>query len=591
MRPIYNKPVTPRPKSETSKSALRIQSLLQQAVDLHQKGAFKEAADLYEHVLSIERNNFEAIHLLGLIAYQTHNAQKGVEWMRRALNINPRSIACLVNLGLAEHATGDLGNATQRYLSALKIKRDFAQAHYNLANVYKDQKNWSAAILSYEAALSLKPDYWEAQLNLANVFESTNQFERALDSLNKVLFINPYIAKAYNNRGNVNKKLENWLDANKDYDVSIQLDQSYIDVYVNKGNLLKDLGYWGPANEAYSCCLKINPQHPKAIWNKSLLNLILGDFIQGWQGYEARWNPANAEELNLILNQLEGVKINREWRGGGEIKGKKLLLYAEQGLGDSIQFVRFVPQLMEMGAVVYLVVQSQLIELFKQIKGVSLLLAMGAQLPEYDLSCPLMSLPLVLKINTEEQFDRSPYIRSDPRKVEQWETRLAQIRPRPQFEHSEKRSSLRIGVAWRGNAVHANDKYRSLPYADFIECLPGEAHYISLQKDVSEAEKGLLLQDNILIDCTENLTDFSETAALCATLDLVICVDTSVAHLAAAMGKEVWVLLPFSPDWRWMINRKDSPWYGKVTLFRQTIWGDWSGVLKLVKQTLTQKMV
>lgn len=591
MRPIYNKPAVQHTKAAASKTTPRVQNLLKEAVDLHQKGALSEALALYKSVLSIESKNFEALHLSGLIAYQTKNPAKGVELMGQALKINPQSLACMVNLGLAEHATGDLVSASGIYQKALTLKKDFAQAHYNLANVYKDQSNWEAAIAGYEKAICLQPDYTEALLNLANVLETCQRLEVARLYLNRVLFINPYLSRAYNNRGNINKKLERWRDALNDYDTSIQLDQEYIDVYVNKGNLLKDLGYWEAADGCYTKGLQLDPHHPKAVWNKSLLNLLFGNFEQGWIGYETRWSAENAQALNLNLKEQLKVNSIREWRGSESINGKRLLIYAEQGLGDSIQFVRFIPRLVSMGAFVYLVVQRPLLALFAQVKGVSQLSAMDEELPECELSCPLMSLPLALGVLGEQSFEKSAYLIADSIKTLDWQQRI-----------SESRACAKpflVGIAWRGSIYHAGDKYRSLTYELFMnglrdcfkEFLPTELSCVNLQKDLSIVERSSVKEDRFVMDHSELLTDFSQTAALCSQLDLIICVDTSVAHLAAAMGKEVWILLPFSPDWRWMLNKEDSVWYEKVRLYRQSTLNDWTEPLRKVKVDLRERII
>jgi len=590
MRPIYNKPAVQHPKSAASKTTLRVQGLLKEAVDLHQKGALDEALALYKSVLSIESKNFEALHLSGLIAYQTQNPAKGVELMGQALKINPQSLACMVNLGLAEHATGDLASASSRYQKALSLKKDFAQAHYNLANVYKDQSNWQAAIVGYENAISLKPDYTEALVNLANVLEVCQRLENARLCLNRVLFINPYLSRAYNNRGNVNKKLERWRDAVNDYDTSIQLDQEYTDAYVNKANLLKDLGYWEAADTCYTKSLQLDPNHSKAVWNKSLLNLLLGHFEQGWIGYEARWRAENAQALNLNQNAQLLVNPCRQWRGLEPIRGKRLLVFAEQGLGDSIQFVRFIPRLETMGAIVYLVVQRPLLALFAQVTGVSQLSAMDEELPECELCCPLMSLPLALGALGEQSFEKTAYLVADSIKTLEWQQRLR--------ESIACAKPFLVGIAWRGSIYHANDKFRSLSYELFMdslkdcfqEFLPTDLLCVNLQKELLENERACIKEDRFVADYSEFLTDFSQTAALCSQLDLIICVDTSVAHLAAAMGQEVWVLLPFSPDWRWQLNKVDSVWYEKVRLYRQSVWNDWTAPLQSVKKDLRDRL-
>ena len=578
MNRIYKKTNTVSTPGIRSKPSLKIHRLLQEAVDLHQKGLFNEALPLYESVLAEDSKNSEALHLSGLIAYQTNNPAKGVKLMQDALKISPQNVACLVNLGLAEHVVGDFKSAEKRYKFAISIRRDFEKVHYNLGNLYKDQNIWDKAIQCYETAITLKPDYWEVYLNLANVLESNQLLENAIRSLNKVLFLSPFQSKAYNNRGNVYKKLEKWRDAINDYDLSIHLDKNYSDVYVNKGNLLKELGYWEPAIACYRRCLEIDKAHPKAIWNMSILSLTFGDFTKGWQEYETRWLKENEAALNLKV--LKGLHINKgqEWRGLENISGKRILLYAEQGLGDSIQFVRFIPELLARGANVLLMVQRPLIELFKQFKHVSHLLATEDPIPNYDFCCPLMSLPLALELNKESDYVYSPYLHADENKTERWAKKLNCI------------SGPKVGVVWRGSVVHANDRQRSLSFQTFKECLPSDHLFVSLQKEVSDEDLTVIKQNGNILDFSQDLTDFSETAALCANLDLIICVDTSVAHLAGAIGKEVWLLIPFIPDWRWMLGRQDSPWYANLSLYRQRVWGEWSNPLEQVKIDLVQKL-
>jgi len=349
-------------------------------------------------------------------------------------------------------------------------------------------------------------------------------------------------------------------------------------VYVNKGNLLKELGHWDNASACYRRCIELNPIHPKGLWNQSLLRLMLGQFEQGWVDYEARWSKENVEALNLGMNNSFEIDLQKQWRGNEDVNGKRLLLYAEQGIGDSIQFVRFVPHLINMGAVVILMVQKPLVKLFNQIKGLDLILELGEQAPTYDFACPLMSLPLALRINREEDFQKAPYLKANSLQTEKWKNRLGHIQ------------GLRVGVAWRGSSFHANDKFRSIDYELFKRCIPMGARCLSLQKEVSNWEQQMVQSDRRVEDYTRELNDLSDTAGLCENLDLVICVDTSVAHLASALGKEVWILVPFSTDWRWMINRDDSPWYEKVTLYRQHSIGDWSGVLNKIKSEWDQRL-
>lgn len=561
----------------------RVQNLLKSAVDLHQRGALAQALEIYNCVLASEPKNFEALHLSGLIAYQTKNYPLGVKLMRQALGVNPKSVACLVNLGLAEHATADYEGAIGRYNCALKLQPQFAAAYYNRGNVYKDLGLWDQSVCDYQNAIEIKPDYWEALLNLAVVLESNKYWIPSLQILNRVLQINPHCIKAYNNRGNIHKGLERWRDALADYETCIKLDQSYVDAYINKANLLKDLAYFEQANEVYKMALTLEPQNPRALWNQSLQSLLRGDFSEGWKNYEARWSPDNAGKLNPYLSKLPHIANIEQWRGEQDLSDKRLLIYAEQGLGDSIQFARFVPDLARVCAFVYVAVQPSLVKLFENSKlfidlsQTVKVLSLAESLVDCDFACPLMSLGLALSLNNSDLFRPDPYLTFEPGKS---------IRVLESFHKSH---TPRVGLVWRGSHFHANDKYRSIALETFKSCLAPVAEFISLQKDITNEELELLSQEKNVKDGNPLIDDFLDTAVLCTALDLIICVDTSVAHLAAAMGKEVWLLIPVSPDWRWMIGRDDSPWYTNLRLYRQSEIGDWSSVLGRVNRDLISK--
>jgi len=570
------KKFAPSKSSKRGASSLRVQALLKSAVEMHQSGDLDQALAHYTAVLSEEPKNFEALHLSGLIAYQKKNPERGARLMREALKINPNSLACMVNLGLAEHALGNFERAIEKYSAALSVQTFLASAFYNRANAYKEQCKWELALYDYQRALLINPAYWEAYLNLGLVLEQFANWGGALISLKRVIAINPFCMKAYNNRGNIYKKTEQWIPALSDYDMCLKFDQRYVDAYINKANLLKDLGYYEQASLLYTQALSLEPDNAKVLWNKSLLSLLQENFEEGWKNYEKRWSPENTAQLNPYLSKMPEITAHLQWRGEQTLRGKKLLIYAEQGLGDSIQFVRFVPFLAELGATVYLAVQAPLFELFKCIQGVHQLLVLGHALPEIDLACPLMSLPLALGLTSAEQFESEPYLEAQELRVLNWLNGLPPQRPR-------------VGVSWRGSKYHAGDKHRSIALSRFKDCLSPVANYVSLQKDVTQDEAILLREEVGALDVAHALKDFSDTAALCKTLDLVICVDTSVAHLAAALGLEVWLLTPFSPDWRWTAQGERSKWYKNLKLYRQSNWGQWDAPLDKVRLDLVDK--
>lgn len=574
-----------------TKFDIRIHKVLNAAIDLHQRGLFSEAFKKYEEVLAVHPKNFEALHLTGLLSYQMGNAAKGAERMKVALSFNPNSIACLVNLGLAEHAIGELENSISRYKRAIELKGDFQQAHFNLANAYRDIGYFDLSINEYLKAIEIDPVYADAYLNLGNVWERTRQWQKALLALSRLIYLRPTHAQAYNNRGNVYKGLMQWAKSAADFDTSIRIDGKYMDAYLNKGNLFKELGYWDQAAQCYNHVLNINSKHATALWNNAILSLTKGDYSAGWRDYELRWAQENKNALRLRLEELLPAYSAVQWRGNEELVGKSILIYPEQGLGDTIQFVRFVPRLKKLGARVILVVQSNLVELCKCVAGVDYIYGLGerakevidirdAPLLHYDFVCPLMSLPLALKIFNENEFIKTPYLFADPDLSEKWSALLG------------AKKTLRIGLSWRGSPYHVNDQYRSTSLSQLMQAIPNGSDCISLQKDITKEEKVFCKEygQGVIREYSELLTDFSETAALCNNLDIIICVDTSIAHLAAALGLEVWLLVSYSSDWRWLIDRVDSPWYERLKIFRQNIWGDWKSVYIKIYENLENKV-
>jgi hypothetical protein len=297
----------------------------------------------------------------------------------------------------------------------------------------------------------------------------------------------------------------------------------------------------------------------------------MGDFDRGWKEYEWRWK--SVQLANSQRNFAQPL-----WLGKESLTGKTILLHSEQGLGDTLQFCRYIKLVSELGARVILEVYKPLSALLTRLDGVAQLVETGGPLPAVEFHCPLLSLPLAFKTGLNTIPARVSYIASNPGKVTEWRARLG------------KRTKPRIGLVWSGRTEHINDRNRSIPLSDLLKSLPNAYQYISLQKEIGQKDKETLGSRADILHFGEQLADFTDTAALCELMDVVISVDTSVAHLAGAMGKAVWILLPFCPDWRWLLDRADSPWYPTATLFRQDVMGDWGGVLRKVQAELLQSL-
>jgi ADP-heptose:LPS heptosyltransferase len=301
----------------------------------------------------------------------------------------------------------------------------------------------------------------------------------------------------------------------------------------------------------------------------SLLHLLTGNFEAGWAGREARWTKAQKVSYPKFTEPM--------WLGGEEVRGKTLLIHVDEGLGDTIQFVRYIPSVAALDARIILVVEQPLQALLSRFPGVSQCLALSAgALPAFDMHCPITNLPLAFGTRLDTIPAEVPYLPlPSAEQTQVWERRLG------------PHDKLRVGLVWAGNAKHTKDHNRSIPLRSFARLLDEtDATFVSLQKDPRPADKSGLLERTDIVDLTLHLNDFVDTAGLVNCLDLIITVDTSVAHLAAALGRPTWVLLPYTPDWRWLLNRDDSPWYPTMRLFRQSENRDWSEVLARARGAL-----
>ena len=367
------------------------------------------------------------------------------------------------------------------------------------------------------------------------------------------------------------------------FDTAIRIKPDYAEAHSNRGNALQDLKRFDEALASYKKAIEIKPDYTVAHHNLSLCHLLLGNFQDGWQEYEWRWKNESATRLQSNRNFPQPL-----WLGEQSLMGKTILLYAEQGLGDTIQFCRYASLVAQLGATVILEVQRPLIKLLQNLEGVSQLVAMGDPLPAFDYQCPLLSLPLAFKTEIESIPNQVPYIKAAPMQVDYWKTKLA------------AHQKLKVGLVWNGGfrpnqpELWSLNARRNIPLAQIAQINIPEINFYSLQKG-EPAESELVQSGNQYWDPSNfynfasELEDFSDTAALIANLDLIISVDTSTAHLAAAMGKPVWLLNRFDTCWRWLLDRKDSPWYPTITLYHQEKMGDWKSVLEKVKGDLRCK--
>ena len=580
-----------------------IDAAINRGLTLHQSGKFAEAQHCYEQVLALQPEHFDALQLLGALSVQIKQYDQAVICLTKALALNPHHAGCYSNRGSAFKALMLLEDALSDYDLAILVKPDYAEAYFNRGNVLQDLQQYDAAMQSYEQAIHIKSNYAEAYYNRGNVLQSLNQFEQSILNYDLAIGFNPNYALAYLNRGNAYKALERLEEALSSYDKAISIHPNNEVSYSNRGNVLKDLGRFTEALSSYDAAIRLKPDYPEAYSNRgltlqalkrldealsdyakairinlhcpeanfnlSLCNLLMGNFNDGWTGYEWRRKNLHASKLAEISHLPEPL-----WLGDGQINGKTILLHAEQGLGDTIQFFRYVSLVAQLGATIILEVQRPLLKLFSPLKGVSQIVAKGDHLPSYDLQCPLLSLPLAFKTELHSIPPAIQCISNSTEKIAFWQGLLGE-KTRP-----------RVGIAWSGNPSHNNDRNRSITLAQLLPYLPDRFEYVCLQKEIRPIDSTPLSSRPDIKFFGDQFIDFCDTAALCELMDLVISVDTSVAHLAGTLNKPTWVLLPYSPDWRWLLNRDDSPWYPSVTLFRQDTIGHWDQALETVKNAL-----
>jgi len=417
---------------------------------------------------------------------------------------------------------------------ALEIKQE-ATAWNHLGNALQEQQQFSAALECYQQSLRLKPDYVTALNNMGNALRDQNQPQEA------VLY----------------------------YQKALAIKSDYVTALSNLGNALRDQNKIEEAMEYYHRAQHIDSTYDKAHWNEALALLVKGDFANGWKKYEYRWKQEG-------LSPSHHYVTRPMWHADIDLKGKSILVYAEQGLGDSLQFIRYLPLLAERGATIFFEVQAALKALLVDLPFLTGIYLPGEKLPDTDYQCPLLSLPLIFSTRIESIPAAIPYVYPDADKIAHWEKILSG-------------SAKKIGIVWSGAASHKNDRNRSIPLIDFKNILNQScAEFISLQKEFRVADEAVLANFPALRILGPQIRDFADTAAIISLLDLVITVDTSVAHLAGAIGKPTWLLLPYAPDWRWLLNRDDSPWYPTMRLFRQPEIGDWGNVLERIARELFQ---
>ncbi|MDD5298545.1 MAG: tetratricopeptide repeat protein [Rhodocyclaceae bacterium] len=503
----------------------------------------------------------------GKVCQQGGDLDGAIRDFRHAIELDPENRLAYRDWCLALVQKGDPAQARKVIQRGLSVAPLFPDFHYYLGNLHSLAGESEKAVACYRKALSLNPDYVEVLLNLGTILRDSGQFHAAEDCFRHAIKVGPDSAYAYINLGLVFFKQGQFDTAAECYRKAIACDPSDGAPYLNLGIMAFMEGRMEESLAWYGKTLEVAPGLTLAYYNRSMLRLLTGDLRHGLPDYEYRWGQLGAAPPRSFPQPL--------WLGETDLAGKTILLHGEQGMGDTLQFVRYVTLVAAQGTRVVLEVQPALRKLLDAFPGTSAVLSTGDPLPDFDCHCPLMSLPLAFKTELATIPAAPRYLTVAEERIQHWAARL------------ESLGAPRIGIVWSGNAKHLNDHNRSVALADLLPVL-GARPAVSLQKEVREQDLEALRATPTILDISAELLEFADTAAAIENLDLVITVDTSVAHLAGALGKPVWILLPFIPDWRWLLDRSDSPWYPSARLFRQSERGNWSAAFAALEAALLE---
>jgi tetratricopeptide (TPR) repeat protein len=565
----------------------------------HQAGRLTEAEKIYRQVLARNPNHPDALQLLGALAGQAGRLDEAIDLISRAIAINPDQVIYHCNLSEMYRRAGKPQEAISAARRAIRLNPSFAKAYCNMGLALTLAGTNDEAVAAFRRAIELNPDFIDAYLHLGNTLNSLDQHEDAIVVFRRLCKLKPDSAEALRGLGTalrdsgkpreaipvLRQALEIQPESSPTHNIlgvalgltdqvdeaiaafrrALQIQPDNALAMKNLGVALAEKGQFDDAIAALDQAVQLKPDLPEAHGNLALLLLMKGDFDRGWPEYEWR----SRVQLTLFVPPRDFAQPRWD---GGSLQGKTILLHAEQGFGDTIQFVRYLPMVARRGGRVILDCPKELVRLLRKAPGVDSIIATGDAQPRFDCHCPLLSLPLAFSTDLNAIPAEIPYLSPDLAAVAQWKSRI-----------ESTATAFKVGLVWAGSAKNKLDRKRSIAFDQLFKLAAPGIHFFSLQKG---REVQSPPPEMAFTDWTAELHDFDDTAALIANLDLVISVDTAVAHLAGAMGKPVWMMIPLVPDWRWLLNRTDSPWYPTMRIFRQESVGDWAGVVQNVADAL-----
>lgn len=574
------------------------------AVEAFERDDDRAAADHAQRILEADPDNVDAINLLGIIACRVGRYGVSNELLNRAIALRPNEAQFVMNLGNALREEGRLEAAIDAFGRALRLDPRLSDVHFNLGMAYaelgrhpeaiaaferflgprpdghalwrlggtlREQEQWVEAVHFHAAAAAALPDVAEARHDHGGVLVEAGRPQEALPILAGAVARMPQSAPLRNSLGNLYYDLDDLDAAQEHFEAALALEPQYAEVHFNLGRVLLRRGAPADAARAMTHACEMKPALHTAQWTLGQLLLLQGQYLEGWKRYEAR--------LEDPKTAIHSHRLKRERWDGSPLGGRRIVLHAEQGIGDSIQFMRYVPMVAARGGRVTVLCQRPIQSLYRNLPHLEAVVALGDPLPEFDCYAPLMSLPLLFGTTLDTIPAEVPYLFAAPEKVTQWRARVASL------------PGLKVGIAWAGNPDYRADARRSLPF-DLLGPLADIAGvtFISLQKGPAVSQADAAIGGLRLHRFDAELSDFSETAALMMNLDLVLSVDTAVVHLAGALGRPAWLFNRHDSDWRWLLDRSDSPWYPSVRVFRQSAPREWAGVVAQMRLALEREV-
>jgi tetratricopeptide (TPR) repeat protein len=554
----------------TNAAQFNLAQSMNEAMALQRQGRLREAEKIYTRVLKAAPDYFDALNMLGIVKAQLGRMGEAHRLLSTAVKINPRVPGAWANLGQVLQALKRHPEALDCLDKARALAPDDVAILNQRANALLSLGRAEEALEEFRPVLGRVPQHAEARVNAGIAHAALGSSEQAVAEFDSALSIAPGHLAAHYNRGLALHDLGRYAAAADALERVLASVPEHAGAWLGRGRALAALNRLDEAMASYGKAGAIRKDDPDVHFSEAMALLALGDYRRGFEKYEARWR-----RTGMPAQKGRGRPL---WLGEYPLARKTVLLHAEQGFGDTIQFARYVPLLAATGANVVLEVQNELTALMSRLDGGAKIIARGDTPPPFDVHCPLGSLPLALRTEPDSVPAEIPYLSADEASLTKWSARLVAL-ARP-----------RIAIAWSGNSTHFNDRNRSIPFARLGPLFSVPARFVSIQRDVRSEDAEKLASESRVTHVGGELVNFTDTAAAIALADLVVSADTAVAHLAGAMGRPLWLLVPFQPDWRWTLDGETSPWYPTARLFRQTSLRDWDGVIARVAVELKRFM-